>query len=92
MFIKYEKKKDNWLNFTIGNRKFFRIRHCTRCLMTTIDPDLGAKSSDQEPLKTLKTYRLNKEVYGSSPQFGIHISLDDNNENSLISIGDKLIV
>ena len=60
--------------------------------MTTIDPDLGAKSSDQEPLKTLKTYRLNKEVYGSSPQFGIHISLDDDNENSLISIDDKLIV
>jgi len=61
--------------------------------LTTVDPDLGVRSSDQEPLNTLKSYRQNKELYGNSPQFGIHICLDEENkEISSISIDDELII
>ena len=32
--------------------------------MTTVDQELGVKSSDGEPLKTLRTYRNYEQVYG----------------------------
>ncbi|MNP78164.1 MOSC domain protein [compost metagenome] len=33
------------------------LKPCTRCILTTIDPQTGERSADREPLTTLKTYR-----------------------------------
>ena len=30
---------------------------CSRCILTTIDPQTGERNADREPLTTLKTYR-----------------------------------
>jgi len=34
---------------------FLNCISVSRCILTTVDPFLGEKSSDEEPLKTLKT-------------------------------------
>ena len=60
----------------------------TRCLLTTVDPLKGVKDPEQEPLKTLKTFRTNKEVYGTSPMFGINIA--PNNQGKYICVGDPI--
>ena len=63
-----------------------------RCLLTSVNPETGVKNKDQEPLKTLKTYRQNKELYGLSPMLGICIVCIDfeSQADKCISIGDKL--
>jgi uncharacterized protein YcbX len=38
--------------------QFVRIRQCTRCLLTTVDPDTGEKDAQREPFETLKKYTL----------------------------------
>lgn len=84
-------EEDKWTDFMINDIKLRTIKHCTRCLLTTVDPDIGVKSDDQEPLKTLKEYRTNKEIYGVSPMFGINVAIDQTGETSKISIGDTII-
>lgn len=84
--------EDNWVYFTIGNSRFYKIKHCTRCLLTTVNPDTGVKSKDMEPLNTLKSFRINKEKYGFSPLFGINIVLEENSaEIFTAKVGDPIV-
>ena len=82
-------EEDDWTNFSIGETNFAKIKHCTRCLLTTVDPDQGVKDPDQQPLKTLKEYRLRKEQYGVSPMFGVNLASD--NEGSYVQVNDSII-
>lgn len=50
--------EDKWTNLFIGDVWLQRLFHTERCLMTTINPETGVKSADQEPLTTLRTYRI----------------------------------
>ena len=59
-------------------------------MLTTVDPDTGIKNKEQEPLQTLKSYRQDKEKYNTSPMFGINIVLDCDQDNSYISVGDRI--
>ena len=38
--------QDDWANFRIKNSEFRKLRYCTRCLPTTVDPEKGIKSAD----------------------------------------------
>lgn len=49
--------EDSWRHIRIGEVEFEITKPCTRCIFTTIDPDTGEKHRQQEPLKTLKSYR-----------------------------------
>jgi len=49
--------EDGWKRIRIGGQVFRVAGGCSRCILTTIDPDLGERSPDREPLTTLKTYR-----------------------------------
>ncbi|AMC33427.1 MOSC domain-containing protein [Janthinobacterium sp. B9-8] len=49
--------EDGWKKIRIGEVIFNFIKPCERCVFTTIDPETGEKSSDQEPLRTLVKYR-----------------------------------
>ncbi|RNA29199.1 mitochondrial amidoxime-reducing component 1 [Brachionus plicatilis] len=80
--------EDDWEKFKIGESEFCRIKHCTRCLLTTVDQNKGERDKNQEPLKTLREFRLNKEVYGTSPMFGINMGID--NPGKMIKVGDKI--
>ena len=49
--------EDGWERIRIGELTFRVLKPCTRCILTTIDPQTGERSEDREPLTTLKTYR-----------------------------------
>ena len=49
--------EDGWKRIRIGELEFEVAKGCSRCILTTIDPQTGERSADREPLSTLKTYR-----------------------------------
>ncbi|MGY2399783.1 MOSC domain-containing protein [Pseudomonas sp. SDO5271_S396] len=49
--------EDGWKRVRIGDVEFRVVKSCSRCILTTIDPASGERSSDREPLTTLKSYR-----------------------------------
>lgn len=49
--------EDGWRRLRIGEVVFDAVKPCTRCVFTTVDPALGRRRDDGEPLETLKTYR-----------------------------------
>jgi len=56
--------EDSWKRIRIGELEFRVAKGCSRCIMTTLDPQTGERSADREPLATLKTYREREgEVY-----------------------------
>jgi uncharacterized protein YcbX len=56
--------EDSWKRIRIGELEFRVVKGCSRCVMTTLDPQTGERSADCEPLTTLKTYRESEgEVY-----------------------------
>jgi Uncharacterized Fe-S protein len=59
-------EEDHWADFSIGDHKFRGVKHCARCVVTTIDQDSGQKAA--EPLKTLATFRKsgNRILFGQN--------------------------
>ena len=53
--------EDDWQQLEIGNVRFEVVKACQRCVFTTIDPDSGQRDADNEPLRTLATYRRRSE-------------------------------
>ncbi|KAG7177998.1 Mitochondrial amidoxime-reducing component 1-like 1 [Homarus americanus] len=66
--------EDDWEYVMIGDAVYRNVKPCERCILTTVDPKTGKKDRNQEPLRTLKTYRcLGKP---NEPHLGIHLGLD----------------
>lgn len=49
--------EDGWRKLGIGSGVFDLVKPCSRCVMTTVDPDAGVKNTALEPLRTLSGYR-----------------------------------
>lgn len=49
--------EDGWRRVRIGGVEFDAVKTCTRCVFTTVDPVLGRRRDDGEPLNILKDYR-----------------------------------
>jgi hypothetical protein len=77
-------EEDNWHEFTVGNIRFFGVKPCARCIMTTIDQETGEKKS-KEPLLTLNKYRK----AGNRILFGQNVLIS---ELGTVSIGDVVTV
>jgi uncharacterized protein len=78
-----EFEEDEWHEFNIGNVRFFGVKPCARCVMTTVNPLTGEKKG-KEPLLTLNKYRKagNKILFGQNvliSQLG-SVSVGDNIE------------
>lgn len=73
----------NYQSVNIGDNKFFIVKPCERCVITTIDQSKGI-SSGKEPLKTLATYRKinNKIIFGEN--------IISQNKSGLLKIGDQV--
>jgi uncharacterized protein len=74
-------EEDAWHEFTVGDVRFFGVKPCSRCIMTTIDQETGEKKG-KEPLLTLNKYRKagNKILFGQNvlvSQLGT-VSVSDN--------------
>jgi len=60
--------EDKWKVVQINGVLFTVGADCTRCKVTTVDQEKGEFSSNQEPLKTLMSYRCKKGKH--EPSFG----------------------
>jgi len=60
--------EDSWKRVCIGDIEFDVVKPCSRCIVTTINPDTGERSPDSEPLRTLSLYRRkgNKVYFGQN--------------------------
>nr|XP_031545978.1 mitochondrial amidoxime-reducing component 1 isoform X2 [Vicugna pacos] len=82
--------EDSWDELLIGDVELKRVMACSRCILTTVDPDTGIMSR-KEPLETLKSYRLcdpsEQKLYGKSPLFGQYFVLENPGK---IQVGDPV--
>lgn len=53
--------EDNWAEVCVGEAVFRSTKPCERCVITTVDPAKG-EFAGKEPLKTLASYRMAKDV------------------------------
>lgn len=73
--------EDSWKDFMIGNLKFCAVKPCSRCVITTIDPDTAEK--ENEPLETLAKFRK----VGNKVMFGMNaIGYDE----GVVKVGDRV--
>jgi uncharacterized protein YcbX len=89
----------NWQQLRIGNLTFELLDTCTRCILTTRDPDTGVAHDNKQPLRALKEHSTNAN---GQPIFGVNAKLRTsfkghcNDENKydkrkeIISIGDEI--
>lgn len=82
--------EDSWNEVLIGDVELKRVMPCTRCLLTTVDPDTGIMDK-KEPLETLKSYRLcepsEQALCGKLPTFGQYFALEN---PGTIKVGDPV--
>jgi uncharacterized protein YcbX len=91
--------EDNWLRVRIGGVAFRSTKPCERCVITTVDQARG-EFDGKDPLKTLATYRLAKDVMpdriealGVSPNgvlFGQNLIAET--AGAMIKVGDEVEV
>ena len=66
--------EDGWKRIRIGDVEFRVVKPCSRCILTTIDPQTGERSADREPLATLQKYRAQTD----GAMFGQNLVNDSN--------------
>lgn len=76
--------EDAWQRMEINEVTFRVVKPCSRCIITTIDPETG-KRTGTEPLKTLATYRKQ----GNKVMFGQNII---HNHRGQCRVGDEVLV
>lgn len=50
-------EEDEWKALSINGTQFSLVKPCSRCVMTTVDPDRGTKAPDLQPLRELGKFR-----------------------------------
>ncbi|CAK1552250.1 unnamed protein product [Leptosia nina] len=89
-------EEDSWNFIKIGDAVFEIIMPCFRCVLTTLDPETGARSPASEPLETLKSYRLPddpdlRKAVGNSPRMGVQMALRSA-PGAIIKLNDNVYV
>ncbi|XP_077993893.1 mitochondrial amidoxime-reducing component 1-like [Glandiceps talaboti] len=81
--------EDNWKFIKIGDVVLRYVKCDERCKMTLVDPETGIISDKNEPLTTLKKYRMckpeDRPLYKEAPLMGIHVALD---VEGTVKVGD----
>jgi uncharacterized protein len=76
--------EDGWRLIQIGEIQFQMAKPCSRCIISTIDQENGAKNILKEPLNTLGTFRQLSE---QGVMFGVNMIPQN---EGLIQLGDRL--
>ncbi|XP_023224733.1 uncharacterized protein LOC111625744 [Centruroides sculpturatus] len=84
-------EEDKWKYLKIGEAILIRTIPCDRCAITKVNPETGIRSKE-EPIRTLKKYRLakdpkEKKVFGQKPVFTMNYGLVTGGE---IWVGDEV--
>jgi len=77
--------EDGWKSIAVGETRFVVAKPCSRCVMTTVDPDTGLKDPDTEPLRTLSRYRKT----GDGVIFGQNVV---HQSGGRLSVGDAVVI
>ncbi len=77
--------EDSWRSIRIGEVRFDAVKLCSRCVLTTVDPETGIPDPDGEPLRTLMSYRRREK----GVMFGQNLIP---RESGIIRIGDSVSV
>uniref|UniRef100_A0A1B6EZT9 MOSC domain-containing protein n=1 Tax=Cuerna arida TaxID=1464854 RepID=A0A1B6EZT9_9HEMI len=88
--------EDGWDWIKIGDNVFRGFKYCTRCVVTTINPDTAEKDPKFEPLMTLRKYRQIPEadirkLENNSPVMGLYAGLHQMG-SGVVRIGDPIYV
>jgi len=75
--------EDNWRSLRIGALQIHLVKRCSRCVMTTVDPETGIKDPASQPLRTLSAYRKADDgvIFGMN---GVHSG------TGIIRVGDAV--
>ncbi|CAG5124321.1 unnamed protein product [Candidula unifasciata] len=85
--IKEAWDEDNWSHLKIGNSLKMRVlAPCDRCAIPTVNLATLQRRSDEEPLRTLRIFRMFPEIC-QSPLFGIFAGVD---VESTVRVGDPV--
>ncbi|RVE55326.1 hypothetical protein evm_000224 [Chilo suppressalis] len=89
-------EEDNWRFIKIGENVFEILKPCTRCLLTTVDPETGVRNAKTEPLETLRSYRLIEDpvlrkAVGNSPRMGLQMALRSESGHQ-VALGDPIYI
>ncbi|XP_067128160.1 uncharacterized protein [Centruroides vittatus] len=84
-------EEDKWKYLKIGEAILIRTIPCDRCAITKVNPETGIRNKE-EPIRTLKKYRLakdpkEKKVFGQKPIFTMNYGLVTGGE---IWVGDEV--
>ncbi len=63
-------EEEGWKKIRIGDTVLEQSEPCKRCVMTTMDPETGARNPLQEPLRTMAAYRRH---HRGGVRFGINM-------------------
>ena len=77
--------EDRWRRLRIGEAEFEVGWPCSRCVLTTVDPETGIKDPSGEPLKTLRSFRRTD----AGVMFGQNLIP---RRLGRISVGDEVVV
>ena len=77
--------EDRWSVLTVGELPLHLVKPCSRCVMTTVDPDTGIKAADMQPLRTLGQFRRTTD----GVMFGINAVHD---RQGVLKLGDPVTV
>jgi uncharacterized protein len=82
-------EEGNFKEFSIGKAHFMSVKPCSRCVLTTRDPDTGKKG--KEPLHTLATYRKvgHKIMFGENVVW-LHKKWNEA-ELPVVKVGDLIV-
>lgn len=77
--------EDSWRSLGIGALRIHLVKRCSRCVMTTVDPETGLKDQALQPLRTLAAYRKADDgvIFGMN---GVHSG------TGMIRVGDAVAV
>ncbi|WP_375176813.1 MOSC domain-containing protein [Marinobacter mobilis] len=79
-------QEDRWAELQVGGLLFRLVKPCSRCVMTTVNPDTGAKAGNLEPLRTLGHFRRTPD----GVMFGMNAV--HNGEPGQIAVGDPITI
>jgi uncharacterized protein YcbX/cold shock CspA family protein len=76
--------EDRWRRVRIGDARFRVVKACSRCVLTTVDPQTGAKG--HEPLRTLARHRR----WDGGMWFGVNLVPDT--PGAVVRVNDQVEV
>jgi len=82
-------EEEHWQRIQIGNTHFDMLDTCTRCILTTRDPDTGEAHPDKQPMKALMQKHTDKN---GQPVMGMNATLTSDVQTANISVGDELTI